>query len=234
MVFGWNIGVDISKFWNMFGSRSGYPSIKEVGITALFFGSFLFAQEQRGGNAIPLPTKPTPNYGLLIPEEKVEDFSFLNSPKEDNRSMIDNNEKFINPGEKYLKRLKKEGSISQDTYLGDVYLGDKVTFSKHAQILLRDFGKEDGDYVRVLVNDEEVISRLMLKNQFFTLQLPLKEGFNKIEFLALNQGRLFPNTAELRMYDDLGSPLAKYNWNLSTGAKASIILVKEGDELRGE
>jgi len=218
----------------MFCSRSRYPSIKEVGLITIFFGGFLFAQEQRGGTPLPLPSKPTPNYGLLIPEEKVEDFSFLNSPKEDKRSMMDNNEKFIDPGEKYLKKLKKEGSISKDTYLGDVYLGDKVTLSKHAQILLRDFGQEDGDYVRVLVNDEEVISRLMLKNQFFTLLLPLKQGFNKIEFLALNQGRLYPNTAELRMYDEFGAPLAIYNWNLSPGARASIILVKEGDKFSTE
>lgn len=217
----------------MFGSWSGYPSIKKVGIVALFFGSFLFAQEQKGGTSLLFPTSPTPNYGL-IPEEKVEDFSFLDKPKDDSRSMMGNNETFIDPGKRYLTKLKKEGSISKDTYLGDVFLGDKVTFSKNAQILLRDFGQEDGDYVSVLVNDEEVISKLMLKNQFFTLKLPLKEGFNKIEFLALNQGRLYPNTAELRMYDDLGAPLAIYNWNLSTGAKASIILVKEGERLRAD
>ena len=83
------------------------------------------------------------------------------------------------------------------------------------QILLRDFGQEDGDFVRILVNDEEVLPKLMLKNKFFILTLPLKEGFNKIEFQALNQGTLYPNTAELRMYDDHGTPLAIHNWNLS-------------------
>lgn len=217
----------------MFGSWSRYPSIKKIVLTTLLFGSILFAQEQKGGTALPLPNKPTPDYGLLIPEEKVEDYSFLNNPKEDNRSMMDN-EKFIDPGAKYLNKLNKEGSISKDMYLGDVYLGDMITFSKSAQILLRDFGREDGDFVRILVNDEEVIPELMLKNQFFTLKLPLQEGFNKIEFQALNQGALYPNTAELRMYDDLGTPLAIHNWNLSTGSKATIILVKEGDRLRKE
>lgn len=217
----------------MFNSGSGYRSIKKIGLTALFFGSFVFAQEQKGASALPLPAKPTPNYGLLIPEEKVEDFSFLNTPKE-NKSLITDNEKFIDPGKKYLNKLNREGSISKDAYLGDVYLGDKVTLSKNAQILLRDFGQEDGDYVRILVNDEEVLPGIMLKNQFFTLKLPLKEGFNKIEFQALNQGSLYPNTAELRMYDDLGVPLAIYNWNLSTGATASIILVKEGGMVREE
>ena len=217
----------------MFDSWSYYPSIKKIGIICLLFGSMLFAQEQNRGSTLPLLNNPTPNYGLLIPDEKVEDFSFLNTPKVNNRSMMDD-EKFINPGAKYLKKLKKEGSISKDTYLGDVYLGDMLTISKSAQILLRDFGQEDGDFVRILVNDEEVLPKLMLKNKFFILTLPLKEGFNKIEFQALNQGTLYPNTAELRMYDDLGTPLAIHNWNLSTGSKASIILVKEGDRLREE
>lgn len=217
----------------MFGSRSGYNSIKKIVLTTSLFGSVLFAQEQKGGSAFPLLNKPIPNYGLLTPEEKVEDYAFLNTPKEDNRSLT-KNEKFIDPGKKYLKKLNNEGSITKDTYLGDVHLGDMITLSKSAQILLRDFGREDGDFVRILVNDEEVIPELMLKNQFFTLQLPLQEGFNKVEFLALNQGALYPNTAELRMYDDLGTPLAIHNWNLSTGSKATIILVKEGNRLRKE
>lgn len=217
----------------MFGSWSRYLSIKKIGLTILLFGNVLFAQEQKGGAALPLLNRPTPNYGLLIPEEKVEDYSFLNTPKENKRSMLEN-EKFIDPGKKYLNKLNKEGSISKDTYLGDVYLGDIITLSKNTQILLRDFGQEDGDFVRILVNDEEIISGLMLKNRFFTLNLPLQEGFNKIEFQALNQGTLYPNTAELRMYDDTGMPLAIHHWNLSTGAKASIILVKEGERLRKE
>jgi hypothetical protein len=217
----------------MFGSWSRYPSIKKISLSILLFGGLLFAQEQKGENALPLLAKPTPNYGLLAPEEKDEDYSFLNSPKENNRSMTDN-ETFIDPGKKYLNKLNREGSVSKDTYLGDVFLGDVFTLSKRAQILLRDFGTEDGDYVRVLVNDEEIIPRLMLRNQFFTLDLRLQEGFNKIEFQALNEGSLYPNTAEFRMYDDLGVPLATHLWNLSKGAKASIILVKEGDRIRKE
>ena len=213
----------------MFSSGSGYTSIKK-GLILFFFGSLLYAQEQKGGSSFPKLDTPKPNYGLLIPDEKVEDYSFLDRPKASNNPMTDN-ENFIDPGKKYLKKLKREGSISKDTYLGDVYLGDKITISKNAQILLRDFGQEDGDYVRVLVNGEEVIPELMLKNTFFKFKLPLKEGFNKIDFQALNQGALYPNTAELRMYDDFGVPLAIFNWNLSTGSTATMIIVKEGEEI---
>lgn len=217
----------------MFGSRSRYPSIKEIIFISSFLGGFLFAQEKKGSGSFPLLEKPKPNYGLLIPEEKVEDFSFLNKPKDNNLSMTDN-ERFIDPGAKYLKKLGKEGSVSKDTYLGDVYFGDIFTISKSAQILLRDFGQEDGDRVRVFVNEKEVIPNITLKNQFFTINLPLIDGFNKIDFQALNQGKLYPNTAELRIYDDFGVTLAMNQWNLSTRAKATIIIIKEGDNLRKE
>lgn len=217
----------------MFGSGSRYPSVEKIILTTLLMGGFLFAQEQKGSASFPLLEKPKPNYGLLIPEEKAEDYSFLNKSNEDNRSMTEK-EQFIDPGKKYLKKLNKEGSISKDTYLGDMYLGDVFTLSKNAQILLRDFGQEDGDRVRIFVNDEEVVPNIFLKNQFFALKLPLKEGFNKLEFQALNQGKLYPNTAELRIYDDFGVPLITNQWNLSTGAKATLIIVKEGNKLLKE
>ena len=54
----------------------------------------------------------------------------------------------------------------------------------------------------------------------------LKEGFNKIDFIALNQGESGPNTAELRIYDDNDVLLSANQWNLATGAKATLIIVK--------
>ena len=82
-------------------------------------------------------------------------------------------------------------------------------------------------------NEEEVISNLLLKNQFFILKLPLVQGFNKIDFQALNQGSSGPNTAELRVFDDNGVALAAHKWNLSTGSTATMIIVKEGEDIFG-
>lgn len=214
----------------MFCSRCGYPSFKK-GLVLLLFGGLLFAQEQKGGASFPKLDPPKADYGLLTPKENTEDYSFLNKPKTNDKSLMDN-EQFIDPGATYLKKLNKEGSISEDTYLGDMYLGDLFTSSKQAHILLRDFGQVDGDLVRILVNDEEIIPYLTLEGQFYQLKLPLKEGFNKVQFQALNQGKIYPNTAELRVYDDLGNPLVVQQWNLSTGAKATLILVKEGSSLQ--
>lgn len=217
----------------MFSSRSGYSSLKKVGFLLLFMGGTVFAQEQKGGSALPILNTPKSNYGLLQPEEKNEDYSFLDRPKPA-PPMIFDEEQFIDPGKKYLKKLKREGSVSKDTYLGDVYLGDIITVSSHVKLLLRDFGVEDGDHVRAFINDKEFITVIPLKNTFFELQVPLKEGFNKMDFMALNQGALYPNTAELRMYDVYGNLLLKHNWNLSTGSKATVILVKEGNVIKPE
>jgi len=54
----------------------------------------------------------------------------------------------------------------------------------------------------------------------------LQEGFNSIQFVALNQGSSGPNTAELRILSEKGEMLAKKEWNLLTGAKAELIVVK--------
>ena len=215
----------------MFGSRSSYCSIKKIIFVFLLASVFPYAQEQKGSTSGTIFPKEAPNFGLLIPDKTVEDYSFLNKPDNKNPSMTDN-EQFIDPGAKYLTKLNKEGSMDKNTYLGDTYLGDFITVANQANILLRDFGQVDGDHVRVLVNDEEIVPIVMLKSQFYQLKLPLKEGFNKIQFVALNQGKLYPNTAELRIYDNFGTPLVVEHWNLSTGAKATLILVREGTKIR--
>jgi hypothetical protein len=55
----------------------------------------------------------------------------------------------------------------------------------------------------------------------------LQKGLNTIEFEALNQGSSGPNTAELRVYDDRGIEVTSKEWNLLTGAKANMIVVKQ-------
>lgn len=217
----------------MFNSRSGYSSLKKVGFLLLFMGGAVFAQEQKDGSALPILNTPKSDYGLLQPEEKNEDFSFLDRPK-NTPPMLSEGEQFIDPGKKYLKKLKKDSPLPANTYLGDTYLGDIRTNAKYARIMCRDHEYEDGDRVRILVNDVEVLPNLLLKNNLFTLKLPLIEGFNKIDFQALNQGSSGPNTAELRVFDENGNLLTSNQWNLSTGSVATLILVKEGNEIKPE
>ena len=80
---------------------------------------------------------------------------------------------------------------------------------------------------KIMLNDKEVVSRILLREQFVALSLNLMVGFNKIDFVALNQGTSGPNTAEVRVFDDQGNLIGSNRWNLATGVKATYIIVKE-------
>ena len=81
--------------------------------------------------------------------------------------------------------------------------------------------------IKISVNDVVVVASVTLINEFQVLDLPLKPGFNKIDFEALNQGTSGPNTAEFHVFDDKGKMIAANRWNLATGFKATVIIVKE-------
>ena len=167
---------------------------------------------------LPNVTLVNPNAFTIKKEEKK------NLPK---GMMNQNNEYFLNPGDVYVKKLNKEKEKNPNNYTGDAYLGDVATVSEAANIVCRDFEYVDGDRVRILVNDEVVVQNLTLDSSFRGINLKLGEGFNKIDFIALNQGDSGPNTAELRIYDDNKKLISSNQWNLATGAKATLIIVKK-------
>ena len=80
---------------------------------------------------------------------------------------------------------------------------------------------------RVYVNDDIVQTNVLLQSSFSGFKLELVKGFNKIDFQALNQGQSGPNTAELQVLDEDGNVIAASRWNLATGVKATLIVVKE-------
>ena len=166
-----------------------------------------------------------PNVTLLNPNA----FTIKKEERKDlPKGMMNNNkEYFLNPGDAYVKKLNKEKEKNPNNYLGDAYLGDIATVSDAANIVCRDFEYVDGDRVRIMVNDEIVVQNLTLDSSFRGINLKLGEGFNKIDFIALNQGDSGPNTAELRIYDDNKKLISSNQWNLATGAKATLIIVKK-------
>jgi hypothetical protein len=109
----------------------------------------------------------------------------------------------------------------------DQYLGDFKSNAPFVQVIFRDHEVADGDRVRILYNDREVEANVLLQERFKRLNIDLISGFNKIEFIALNQGESGPNTAEIRVYDNVGGLIMANQWNLATGNKATLILVKE-------
>lgn len=112
-------------------------------------------------------------------------------------------------------------------YGKDQYLGDFKTTAKKATFMYRDHEYVDGDMIRVYVNGDIIIPNARLEGSFRGFDLPLQDGFNKIDFEALNQGSSGPNTAQLNVYDEIGNLLASYEWNLLTGNKATAIVVKQ-------
>ncbi|MDC8004356.1 hypothetical protein POV27_09855 [Aureisphaera galaxeae] len=112
-------------------------------------------------------------------------------------------------------------------YGQDQFLGDMKTGSAFVTIKYRDHEYVDGDLIRVYVNQDIVQSQVFLGGSFSGFVLNLEPGTNRIEFEALNQGSSGPNTAELHVYDDNGFIISAKEWNLLTGSRASIIVIKE-------
>ncbi len=142
-------------------------------------------------------------------------------------SMVPKNE-FIRPGAEVEARLnKKDEDPGAIVYRRNQNLGDFKTKADKARVMYRDAEYVDGDVIRVYLNDKVIESQVTLEGAFKGFEIVLEKGFNKIDFEALNQGTSGPNTAEFRVYDDKGVLINASQWNLGTGFKATILLVKE-------
>ncbi|MDX8553844.1 hypothetical protein MK851_09455 [Tenacibaculum sp. 1B UA] len=128
--------------------------------------------------------------------------------------------------EQYLKSFKQVNGMYQYPVI-DQDLGSFSTKSKSVNIICRDYQYPDGDKVTIYINDVPVVSNLTLKQRYQSFNLPLDEGINTIKIVALNQGTSGPNTAAFKIYNDAGMLISSNEWNLATGAKATIIVAKE-------
>lgn len=128
--------------------------------------------------------------------------------------------------ERFLKSFKKINGQYQYPKI-DQDLGAFRTNSASVNIICRDFQYPDGDRVTIYVNDIPVIVNIVLKQSYQKFNIPLEVGLNKIAFKALNQGTSGPNTAGFKVYDDTGTLLSSNEWNLATGAKATLVIAKD-------
>lgn len=204
-----------------------------------------FAQEVKPIKSIAIPRIDTP-----LPDKKPEDQTeapqysiskpfepkMFKSPKKvyeapnlDTKLGMQQPKSDLKPGLDFEKKLKKPFQPEDDAkvYRGNQFLGDFKTKSGSAKIVYRDHEFVDGDLIRIWVNGVVMVDYVYLEGSFGKLNLGLTKGINKVEFEALNQGSSGPNTAEFRVYDDNGNVISSNQWNLATGFKASIIIVKE-------
>ncbi|WP_291102189.1 MULTISPECIES: hypothetical protein [unclassified Flavobacterium] len=214
-----------------------------VGIASKSFGQSEFSTKFK---AIPplntnfKPKKvvaPTPETPAIIAPNVFVNTNILNTkPKKDNSfqmggtnnfSMVPKND-FVNPGDLIAQKLnKKPDNEDQIVYRKNQNLGDFKTTSLTAKVMYRDYGEIDGDAIQVYLNDKVIVPEVTMTGEFQGFEITLEKGFNKIDFQALNQGTVGPNTAEFKVYDDKGALISASQWNLGTGFKATIILVKE-------
>ena len=183
-----------------------------------------FGNSEKKSFELIAPKENLPLIGRSISDPNIID---LTDPSIDyNRER--SNEKFINPNQQYLSRLKSpEDKKNPNMFKQNQYLGDFKLDGNSIEIIFRDHEYFDGDRVRILVNDIVIIENVLLENSFKGLNYKLKSGFNKIDFLALNQGESGPNTAEIRVFNEQGGLVTSNQWNLATGVKATLIVVKD-------
>lgn len=165
-----------------------------------------------------------------VPDRSSEGM-FLNK-EEDKGVDFTAKSKYTDPGQAWDSKFNfdagNEGNnFDSEKYKNDMDFGVINSNSKTIGFMFRDHMAFDGDRVNVLLNGEIIAENVLLRPGFTTLDVPMEVGFNKIEFVALNQGQSGPNTAQLRVVDVNGNVLANNVWNLLTGVKASVLIVKE-------
>ena len=170
---------------------------------------------------------PKSNEFSGMPKMKAPEFSTEDKPS----FYMLKKEQYADAGQRYTdmmnERQQPAKKDDQPGHQDDQDLGTFKVGSKFVKIVCRDYSYVDGDRVSILVNDEVVQPEILLGAEFIGFNLDLKPGFNRISFKALNQGSSGPNTAQFIVYDDAGNVVSSNEWNLLTGVKANLVIVKE-------
>jgi len=126
-----------------------------------------------------------------------------------------------------IKQRFNEDRSNLGQFAKDYYLGDLKTRFRTVIIRCRDHEYVDGDKIKLMVNDAVIHPNLVLMGDFYSIDIDLKDGFNTINFIALNEGESSPNTAQVQVLDPDGNILTSNRWLIRTGFKASLVIIKE-------
>lgn len=176
-----------------------------------------------------LERKEKPPISLSIPLKERDKKMMMPEPSKEQEPLLDMtaNDGLIDHIKGKAPRGFEKDKEPTSEFARDQFLGDLKTGGEYVSVKYRDHEYVDGDVIRVYVNGDVVQSQVLLGGSFGGFTLRLEEGFNKIEFEALNQGSSGPNTAELHIYDDNGFIVSAKEWNLLTGYRASVIVQKD-------
>ncbi|TPN87146.1 hypothetical protein [Aquimarina algicola] len=106
------------------------------------------------------------------------------------------------------------------------FIGDIESYgTKYLTVKCRDHGNIDGDRVSVKLNGVIIKSSIRLSDSYFSFDIKLTSGQNRIDFTALNEGTSSPNTAEFIIIDDKGKKISNKEWNIKTGYTATLLII---------
>ena len=182
---------------------------------------FSSSKEKKKGLLKPMAPK-NPFLKKLENKDKKNFFPNTNMNQKSSEDFIDLNNFYLNK----LNSQANESKKNINNFKVDMFLGEISTEGELINIVVRDHEYPDGDIIEVIVNDKIVLPAILLSEKAVGFKLDLKVGFNIIDFVALNQGSSGPNTAEVRVYDDMGNLVGNNRWNLATGVKATYIVYK--------
>ncbi len=151
------------------------------------------------------------------------DFDIISSKKEID---ITNKTDLVTPSWKIRQKFN-EGAVNQSKFRKDFYLGDLETNSDYIIIKCRDHEYVDGDRIRLMINGAVIHPNISLSAVFYVVDVDLDDGYNNIDFIALNEGESSPNTAQLIVIDEFGKQLSNKKWLISTGYKAKLVVFKK-------
>lgn len=120
---------------------------------------------------------------------------------------------------------KPLGSSICDFFLGDQDLGGLLVNVSSIQMELVDTGVQDGDEISITRNDLEIFNGVVTTaGDIINVNLVL--GLNHFEFIALNEGTLPPNTAQVTVLGLGANNLGNSVFSLSTGQIATMDIVR--------
>lgn len=184
-------------------------------------GSNSYAQEEFNNSFKPIPPK-TPEEKIIPPKVESPKVTPPDVVKKKDSLPFNPNELFNNPN-----LYKKEANTEGIFYRQNQYLGSIRTQSMTSKIRYRDAAFLDGDKVKVWLNNKVVEPEVVLDGDFKGFEIKLEKGVNRVDIEAINEGFASPNTAQFEVYDDKGVAVMNDQWNVGTGYKASIIIIKE-------
>ena len=125
-----------------------------------------------------------------------------------------------------VKQYWNGKDVNENKFRTSLELGRYETSTPRIRIVCRDHSYVDGDRVKLYVNEQVIRRSITLEGGYYIIDIDLREGFNRIDIEALNQGSSGPNTAEFKVFDDNGNLLASREWNILTGYIATMVIMK--------